>query len=57
MESLISKKKESNVSVIVGRPTPITPFTRPPKKKINNEIKNRLPKSRNSMNLFRIILN
>jgi len=42
IESLISKKKESNVSVTVGNPTPIVPFTRPPKKKINKDIKNKL---------------
>jgi hypothetical protein len=39
IESLISNKKDSSVRVTVGRPTPIVPLTKPPKKKINSEIK------------------
>jgi hypothetical protein len=39
IESFISNKKDSSVRVTMGKPTPIVPLTRPPKKKINSEIK------------------
>ena len=42
IDSLISKKNINKPIVIVGRPTPIVPFTTPPKKKIIKIIKYKL---------------